>query len=36
VLTPLAEVAPEFCPAHWDATLPADTVNPLGQLADLY
>lgn len=36
VLTPLAEVAPEFCPASWDETLPPDTVTPLGPLAELY
>lgn len=36
VLTPLAEVAPEFCPAGWDETLPPDEITPLGPLADLY
>ena len=36
VLTPLSEVAPELCPADWDATLPPDAITPLGPLADLY
>jgi len=36
VLTPLSEIAPEFCPAGWNETLPPDTVTPLGQLAELY
>ncbi|HEY4332839.1 MAG TPA: 2-amino-4-hydroxy-6-hydroxymethyldihydropteridine diphosphokinase [Ilumatobacteraceae bacterium] len=36
VLTPLAEVAPELCPADWDITLPPDDIRPLGPLADLY
>ncbi len=36
VLTPLAEVAPELCPANWQTTLPPDDITPLGLLADLY
>jgi dihydroneopterin aldolase / 2-amino-4-hydroxy-6-hydroxymethyldihydropteridine diphosphokinase len=36
VLAPLNEVAPELCPAHWDTTLAADDIRPLGPLADLY
>ena len=32
VLTPLEEVAPERCPADWDATLPPDVVAPRGPL----
>lgn len=32
VLTPLEEVAPERCPADWDATLPPDAVVPRGPL----
>ncbi|MCU1393400.1 MAG: sulD [Ilumatobacteraceae bacterium] len=36
VLTPLSEVAPELCPADWDATLPPDAITPLGALADLH
>ncbi|MCU1400357.1 MAG: sulD [Acidimicrobiales bacterium] len=35
VLAPLSEVAPELCPANWDATLPPDQVTALGPLADL-
>lgn len=33
VLTPLSEVAPERCPADWDATLPPSVVMPRGPLA---
>ena len=33
VLAPLAEVAPDRCPADWDATLPAGGVWPIGPLA---
>jgi dihydroneopterin aldolase/2-amino-4-hydroxy-6-hydroxymethyldihydropteridine diphosphokinase len=36
VLTPLAEVAPEFCPADWSSSLPPDEITPLGPLAELY
>jgi anaerobic selenocysteine-containing dehydrogenase len=36
VLTPLAEVAPELCPANWQTTLPPDDITPLGPLVDLY
>ena len=32
VLTPLAEVAPERCPAGWDETLPPEGVHPRGPL----
>jgi dihydroneopterin aldolase / 2-amino-4-hydroxy-6-hydroxymethyldihydropteridine diphosphokinase len=32
VLTPLSEVAPERCPADWDATLPPAVVAPRGPL----
>jgi len=32
VLAPLSEVAPERCPAGWDATLPPDAVHPRGPL----
>ena len=32
VLAPLAEVAPERCPAGWDETLPPDGVYPRGPL----
>lgn len=32
VLAPLAEVAPERCPEHWDKTLPPDGVYPRGPL----
>ncbi len=35
VLTPLAEVAPELCPAGWDETLAPDVITPLGPLTDL-
>lgn len=33
VLAPLEEVAPERCPANWDATVPSGGVYPLGPLA---
>jgi dihydroneopterin aldolase / 2-amino-4-hydroxy-6-hydroxymethyldihydropteridine diphosphokinase len=33
VLAPLAEVAPQRCPAHWDETLPPEGVYPRGPLA---
>jgi dihydroneopterin aldolase / 2-amino-4-hydroxy-6-hydroxymethyldihydropteridine diphosphokinase len=33
VLAPLAEVAPQRCPATWDDTLPAEGVYPRGPLA---
>ena len=33
VLAPLAEVAPEFCPADWDDTLPPAAVLPRGPLS---
>ncbi len=36
VLTPLAEVAPEFCPNGWNDTLPPDVIAPLGPLTELY
>jgi 2-amino-4-hydroxy-6-hydroxymethyldihydropteridine diphosphokinase len=32
VLAPLSEVAPERCPAGWEATLPPDAVYPRGPL----
>lgn len=32
VLAPLAEVAPERCPADWDLSLPPDDVRPVGPL----
>ena len=32
VLTPLAEVAPERCPANWDTSLPPSTIMPRGSL----
>ena len=32
VLTPLAEVAPDRCPAGWDERLPPDGVHPRGPL----
>ncbi|MGB0114788.1 MAG: 2-amino-4-hydroxy-6-hydroxymethyldihydropteridine diphosphokinase [Ilumatobacteraceae bacterium] len=32
VLTPLAEIAPEFCPAGWNETLEPAGVHPRGQL----
>ncbi len=32
VLAPLAEVAPDRCPADWDALLPPDDVRPIGPL----
>ena len=33
VLAPLSEVAPEFCPAGWDDTLPPAAVLPRGPLS---
>ncbi|HRE01723.1 MAG TPA: 2-amino-4-hydroxy-6-hydroxymethyldihydropteridine diphosphokinase, partial [Ilumatobacteraceae bacterium] len=36
VLSPLSEVAPEFCPPDWDATLPPDSITALGPLDELY
>ncbi len=32
VLAPLSEVAPELCPADWDATLPPAEITPRGAL----
>jgi 7,8-dihydro-6-hydroxymethylpterin-pyrophosphokinase len=32
VLAPLAEVAPNRCPADWDRVLPPDDVRPVGPL----
>jgi len=33
VLAPLAEVAPDRCPADWDHVLPPDDVRPVGPLS---
>lgn len=35
VLAPLAEIAPEKCPADWDRDLPPDAVYPRGPLVTL-
>lgn len=35
VLAPLADIAPDRCPADWDTTLPPDPVDPLGRLDEL-